>query len=89
MVFQQFEDADHYVIDIAEPGRLILFRVMQAPTPVDANIALIVVQFLCALEARAGVHRAELEKTVENRTVIPEIELLVILKRNSPWKSLL
>lgn len=37
---EHFEDAEDDVVDIAEPGRLALFRVVQASGPVDGDVTL-------------------------------------------------
>lgn len=41
-IFKQFQDGEHNVIDIAEPGGFRLARVVQPACPVDANISFLV-----------------------------------------------
>jgi hypothetical protein len=38
---EELEDAEDDVVDVAEPGRLRLFRVMKPSSPVDGDIALV------------------------------------------------
>lgn len=80
MMFQQFQNADDDVVDVAEARRLVLLRMVQSAAPVDANVALVLVDLLRALQARARVIGAELEETVEDRAVVAQVEVFVVLQ---------
>lgn len=60
MIFQQFQYAYHDVIDIAKSRRLVFLRMMKSATPINANVALIVIELLCAFETCTCVPKEEI-----------------------------
>ena len=41
---EQLQNAQHDVVDVAKPGGLVLLGMMQTASPIDGNVALLVVQ---------------------------------------------
>lgn len=78
-VFEQFQYGDYDVVDIAEAGRLEFLCVMQPATPVDGDVAAVVVQLGGAVQRSAGVHGAEVEEAVEHGTVVSYVEVAQVL----------
>jgi len=46
-ILKQFEDSQHAIIDIAEPGSFWLFCVMQATWPIQCDVHFFVSQQIC------------------------------------------
>lgn len=62
-------------IDIAEAACLALLCVVQTASPIDSNVALLAVQSCSALHGATRADAAELEQTIEDRTIVADIEL--------------
>ncbi len=75
MHLEQLQDANDNVIDVAEAGGLKLLGVVQSPTPVDGNVALVVVQFGGPLHGSPGVAGAEVVEAIEHGAVIAHVEV--------------
>jgi hypothetical protein len=46
--FQELEDSQHAIVDIAEPGGLGLFGVVESPGPVDSVLVFAIAEQGCA-----------------------------------------
>lgn len=56
MVFQQFQNGDHNVVDVTKAGRFELLGMMQTAGPVDGDVATVFVQLHRAVQRGARVH---------------------------------
>jgi len=79
VALEQLEDGEHDVVDVAEARGLLLVRVVQPARPVDRDVALPRVQPPRALDRRAGVHRAELVEPLEDRAVLADAVLVLLV----------
>lgn len=48
MIFQEFENGENNVVDVAETTGFALLGVMQATRPIDGNVSSAVIEFNCA-----------------------------------------
>ena len=67
-------------VDIAEAAGLALLGVVQSTGPVDSNVAFVAAETSGTLHASASADAAELEKAVENRTIISDIVFSLLLR---------
>jgi hypothetical protein len=79
MVLEQLQHSDHNIVYIAKTGWLKLFSVMQAARPIYANVRMVLIEFLCTLQAGARIIGAEIKQAIEHRTVVAHIEVAQIL----------
>lgn len=90
VILEQFQNADDDVVDVAKARRFKFLGVVQSPRPINGDITVVVVEFHSSLQGSARVHRTEVEKAVEYRTVVPDVvvaemlcESLDVLRRDS------
>ena len=62
-----------HTVDVTEAASFAFLCVMQTTGPVDGNVALVTVQARGALHRAAGTDAAELEQTIENRTIVANV----------------
>jgi len=62
-----------HTVDVAETTGLAFLGVMQTASPVDSNIAFAAVQPRRTLHTATSADTAELEQTVEDRTVVADV----------------
>ena len=79
MVPQQFYNAQNNIIKVAESRCLRLFRVVEATRPVDGNVAFFAVKPRGALHRATATDAAKFKQTIENRTVVTDIEFDLFL----------
>ena len=82
MVLEEFKNGKDNVVDIAESRCLALLGVMEASGPVDGNLGRLFVQLHRRGNRTSGRELAELVETVENGTILADVEplhLLVVL----------
>lgn len=75
MVFEELEDGEDDIIDVAESGGLALLGVVEAAGPVDGDVVA-VVELDGAAYGAAGVGLAEGVETVEDGAVLADVEAL-------------
>lgn len=75
MVFEELEDSEDDVVDVAEAGGLALFGVVEAAGPVDGDVVA-VVELDGAADGAAGVGLAEAVEPVEDGAVLADVESL-------------
>ena len=80
MVLQQLEDGEDDIVGVAEAGRLALFGVVQPARPVDAHVALPLVELDRATYRAAGARLAKVVEAIEDRRVFANIEALHLLR---------
>ena len=76
MVLEQLQNGQHDVVYIAKAGRFRFLRVVQSASPVQSNVACLLVQLDSAGNRTTGAQLAELEQTVEHRTVLTDIDCM-------------
>ena len=67
--FQQFQDCQDDIVDVAKSGCFSFFGMMQSSTPVDTNVRLLLIQLNCSIKTCSSVQLRELEETIENRAI--------------------
>ena len=76
VLLEELEDGEDAVVDVAEAGGLGLLGVMETAGPVDDDVGTVLVEAAGAADGAGRVQLAELEETVEDRTVLPDVEAL-------------
>ncbi len=66
---EELYDADDDVVDVAEPGRLVLLGVVQAAAPGDGDVGLFVADLARGIQGPAGRHGTVVVEPVEQRAV--------------------
>lgn len=77
VVFQEFDDREHAVVDIAEPGGLLLLGMMQATRPIDTNVSATLGDKRGTSDATTCVNLAVVVHAIENRAILPKIDYIV------------
>ena len=76
MMFEQLENCQNNVIDVAEPTRFGLLGMVKASRPVDCNVCLFVVQFQHTPNRATRGELAVLPEPIKHRAVFSHVEPL-------------
>lgn len=74
VVFEQFQDAEDNVIDVAETAGLGFLRMVQTTGPIDRNVCLVVVETHCTAHAASSADLTVLVQAIEHGAVLPDVE---------------
>ena len=76
VLLEELEDGQDAVVDVAKAGGLGLLGVMESTGPVDDDVGAVLVETAGAADGAGGVQLAELEESVEDRTILADVEAL-------------
>ena len=76
VVFQEFYDGEDAVVDIAEPGGLLLLGMMQSSRPIYPNFSTTLGDKGCTSDASTCVNLAVVVHAIENRAILPEVDYM-------------
>jgi hypothetical protein len=85
--FEKLENAEHYVVDVAEAGGLGLLGVVEAAGPVEGDVGVSTVELDGGADGSAGGGLAETEEAVEDWTVLADIEALEVAREDRVGKG--
>ena len=70
VIFEQLQDGENDVVDIAESTGLRLLSVVESASPVDGDVSRLLVQFDGGSHGPASRELAKLVEAIENRTIL-------------------
>ena len=87
MIFQQFQNGQHDVVDVAKPTGLHFLRMMETSRPIDRYVGQAMVEFDRTIDGTSRVRRTKIVQTIKHRTIrkLTHIEFLHLIKRR--WKK--
>mmetsp|Transcript_26101 Transcript_26101/g.51223 ORF Transcript_26101/g.51223 Transcript_26101/m.51223 type:complete len:312 (-) Transcript_26101:411-1346(-) len=75
VVFQELQDAQDNVVEIAEPGGLTLLGMVQTPRPVYGDVCVSPVQEIRSVDRGPRTRSLKFKQALKNRTVVTDTEI--------------
>lgn len=86
--FEEFEDTEDNVVDVAESRGLRLLGMMEAAGPIDGDVGVSAVEFDGGAKGATGGGLAEGEEAVEDGAVLADVEALEVTREGGIGEGL-